>query len=338
LEYSGQQWKDFWIYTDRNKARDLYQTRTYLKAEGLFQLEERNGVTYRLTAARVIHPGTGEKRKFALEKPQIFAEIAELGKMNQDFAVKEAEQREAAKLNEIGVASKTFRSPATGMEFVLVYGGCFQMGYTFGDGMPDQKPQHEVCLSHYYIGKYEVTQAQWMKIMGQNPSQFKHCGYECPVENVSWNDVEVFIRKLNEIEKTENYRFPTEAEWEYAATSGGKQERFSGTNFSEQNYAWVSRNSDDHTHPVGQKEPNGLGLHDMTGNVREWCADWYDENYYRNSPKNNPRGPGNGQERVVRGGSFRDDHIMYMSTAGRSKLDPRRQGPSTGFRLSFSPQ
>jgi formylglycine-generating enzyme required for sulfatase activity len=334
LEYSGRQWKDYWTYTDRNQARDFYRTRTYLKAEGLFQLEERNGVSYRLTAARVNHPGTGEKRTFILEKPQIFSEISELRKMNQVFFIKVAEQEEAAKLNEIGVSSKTYRDQATGMEFVLVFGGCFQMGDTFGDGEENEKPFHEVCVDHYYLGKYEVTQGQWEKVMGNNPSYFT--GKDNPVEQVSWNDVQKFIERLNS-QSGRKYRLPTEAEWEYAARSGGKKEKWSGTSQESKlgQYAWYQGNSGLQTQPVGQKKPNGLGLYDMTGNVWEWCADWFDANYYKNSPKKNPQGPDNEWQRARRGGHKIDDP-QNMRATSRKGIAPAYLDSLGGFRLGLS--
>ena len=170
----------------------------------------------------------------------------------------------------------------------------------------DEKPVHEVCLDDYYIGKYEVTQGQWSKIMGNNPSNFK-LGDNYPVENVSWDDIQVFLEKLSQ--KTgQNYRLPTEAEWEYAARSGGKQEKWAGTSNESglEGYAWFDKNSGNQTHLVGQKTPNGLGICDMSGNVWEWCSDWYDGDYYSKSPRNNPNGPSGGSYRVARGGSWRD--------------------------------
>ena len=126
------------------------------------------------------------------------------------------------------VSAGTFRDTITGMELVTVKGGCFQMGDTFGDGQSDEKPVHKVCVSDFRMGKYEVTQGQWPKVMGNNPSYFSTCGGECPVENVSWNDAQEYIQKLNERRSgsaTRPYRLPTEAEWEYATRSGGKTER-----------------------------------------------------------------------------------------------------------------
>ena len=198
-----------------------------------------------------------------------------------------------------------FADPVTGMEFVFVRGGCYEMGDTFGDGFPWETP-HEVCVNDFYLGKYEVTQRQWKKVMGKNPSNFTG-NDENPVECVSWYDAQHFIDRLNS-QSGRNYRLPTEAEWEYAARSGGKKEKFSGTSREEElgEYAWYTYNAEGRPHPVGQGRPNGLGFYDMSGNVWEWCSDWYDENYYKSSPRNNPKGPDDGSLRVRRGGSFSD--------------------------------
>ncbi len=242
----------------------------------------------------------------------------------------------------------------TGMELLFAEGGCYQMSDTFGDGESEEKPVHEVCVDDFYMGKYEVTQKQWMSVMRNNPSEFKGCD-DCPVENVSWNDVQEYINKLNEKITPLNpplskgggkggYRLPTEAEWEYAARSGGKNEKYSGGNDPETSsgqvldgVAWYYSNSGSKTHPAGQKKPNGLGLYDMTGNVWEWCSDWYDENYYKNSPKDNPKGAGSGQYYVLRGGSW-SSLPRLLRSAGRYRVGPAARGNNLGFRLVFSAQ
>lgn len=214
-------------------------------------------------------------------------------------------------------APATYTDQATGMEFVLVKGGCFDMGDLFGAGEGDEKPVHEVCVDDFYMGKYEVTQEQYKKITGNNPSKFQ--GEKLPVENMSWNDAQDFIRELNKI-NGQNFRLPTEAEWEYAARSGGRPEKWAGTNNKSELelYAWYGGNK---THPVGQKEPNGLGLFDMSGNVWEWCSDWYDKSYYGLNPHNNPHGPAKGSGRVIRGGSA-FSHAWNVRTADRFGYGP----------------
>ena len=210
---------------------------------------------------------------------------------------------------------------------VLVGGGTFQMGSNEGD---DEKPIHTVTVGDFYIGKYEVTQEEWEAVMGSNPSNFK--GANRPVENVNWNDIQEYIQKLNS--KTgKKYRLPTEAEWEYAAKGGnqGQNYKYSGSNSIDE-VAWYTNNSGSQTHEVGQKQPNELGIYDMSGNVWEWCSDWYDDNYYKNSPSKNPQGPSSGRLRVLRGGSWDYDDNDCRSS-NRSRGNPGSRGSISGFRL-----
>ena len=222
-----------------------------------------------------------------------------------------------------------WRDPVTGMAFAWVPEGCFQMGSN--EGHSDEKPVHEVCVDGFWMGKYEVTQGQWKKIMGNNPSYFKK-GVNHPVEKVSWNDVQGFINKLNS-KGQGGFRLPTEAEWEYACRSGGKQEKYCGGDDVDR-VAWYDNNSGNKTHPVGKNSANGLGLYDMSGNVLEWVSDWYDRNYYRNSPKNNPQGPSSGSNRVIRGGSWSLD-ADYCRSAFRISDDPGFRDGDVGFRYKF---
>ena len=234
---------------------------------------------------------------------------------------------------EITAGGQAFTDAATGMEFVFVKGGCYEMGDTFGDGQRDEKPVHNVCVNDFYLGKYEVTQGQWLAVMGNNPSRFKDCGANCPVEQVSWNDTQDFIGRLNG--KTgKNYRLPTEAEWEYAARSGGKKEKYTGGDDLDR-VAWYGANSGNKTHPAGTKAPNGLGLYDVSGNVWEWCQDWYRDKYYSDSPRNNPPGPSSGTSRVLRGGSW-VNKAENVRAAYRSGNVPAFRDVSYGFRLSLS--
>ncbi|MGA3208621.1 MAG: SUMF1/EgtB/PvdO family nonheme iron enzyme [Syntrophales bacterium] len=230
-------------------------------------------------------------------------------------------------------AASAFKDPTTGMEFVPVAGGCFQMGDVFGDGLPQEKPVHEVCVGNFYIGKYVVTQGQWKKIMGTNPSHFKNCGDDCPVEMISWTDVQTFVAELNNLSK-QKYRLPTEAEWEYAAREGGKMVKWAGTSSENKlsEYAWYEVNAAEKTHPVGQKKPNALGIYDMTGNVWEWTSDLYGESFYQKSTRDNPQGPDEGNERVLRGGCWLD-RAADIRTAQRFFFAPKSSFKSIGFRL-----
>ena len=217
------------------------------------------------------------------------------------------------------------------LEMVFVEGGTFQMGSN--EGETNQKPVHSVTLSDFLIGKTEVTQKQWRNVTGKDPSMFKNCD-NCPVESVSWNDVQDFITNLNR--KTgKNYRLPTEAEWEYAARGGNKSKgyTYSGSN-SLGDVAWDNSNSGIKTHPVGQKQPNELGLFDMSGNVWEWCSDWYGSDYYQSSPSSNPKGASSGSDRVFRGGSYQYFGSEEYRAAYRDKFSPVsfHYGDS-GFRL-----
>ncbi|MCX6279544.1 MAG: bifunctional serine/threonine-protein kinase/formylglycine-generating enzyme family protein [Bacteroidetes bacterium] len=218
-------------------------------------------------------------------------------------------------------------------EMVFVNGGSFYRGSN--DGEADEKPVHLVMLGDFYIGKYEVTQKQWREVMGNNPSNFSGCD-DCPVENVSWDDVQEFIQKLNQ--KTgKSYRLPTEAEWEYAARGGNKSSGYiySGSNIVD-DVAWYNEDSSSKTHPVGQKQPNDLCLYDMSGNVWEWCSDWYGSDYYQSSPTSNPQGPSSGSYRVYRGGSWFSQAACCIP-GYRFRLTPGYHLNSLGFRLAFVP-
>ena len=222
-----------------------------------------------------------------------------------------------------------------GMEFVLIPAGEFMMGSN--DGESDEQPVHEVTISQpFYLGKYEVTQGQWEAVMGNNPSRFTGDSNR-PVETVTWNDVQVFIRKLNEREPGRTYRLPTEAEWEYAARAGKTTAYSFGDDPSQLGeYAWYRNNSDRKTYPVGQLKPNPWGLCDMHGNVWEWVQDWYDEGYYRQSPPSDPQGPSSGQSRVLRGGSFLNSRRV-VRCAFRHGNFPLDRDDFIGFRVVLLP-
>jgi formylglycine-generating enzyme required for sulfatase activity len=234
-------------------------------------------------------------------------------------------------------------------EMVFVQGGTFQMGSNLES--KDERPLHSVTLSDFYIGKYEITQAQWMALMGENPSKFVGCD-DCPVEQVSWSDVQSFISKLNK-QTGKRYRLPTEAEWEYAAGGGsqsqgsidignndigtyewyqsneGHKYTYSGSNNIGE-VAWFSGNSGNTTHVVGALQPNELGIYDMTGNVGEWCSDW--DGAYNSQHATNPNGAFDGWRRICRGGSWGHDAI-YCHTRYRYCNPPHFSLIVLGFRL-----
>ena len=222
------------------------------------------------------------------------------------------------------------------IEMLFVEGGTFQMGATSEQGSDaeyDEKPVHSVTLSDFYIGKYEVTQGQWKAVMGKNPSRYTGDDNR-PVESVSWEDVQEFIQKLNAL-TGKRYRLPTEAEWEYAARGGKTSQgyKYAGGN-SIDKVAWYALNSSGQTHLVGQKQPNELGLYDMTGNVWEWCQDWYES--YSSSAQTNPTGPTHGSSRVLRGGSW-NRNAGYCRVSDRNDDNPSGRAINIGFRLVLLP-
>ena len=216
---------------------------------------------------------------------------------------------------------------------VYVEGGTFTMGATSEQKKPDddEKPTHRVSLSSFYIGKYEVTQALWKAVMGSNPSHFE--GDNLPVENVSWNDCQTFLRKLNAM-TGKNFRLPTEAEWEFSARGGNwsRGYQYSGSNVLS-DVAWYYDNSGSKTHNVGTKAPNELGIYDMSGNVWEWCQDW--KGSYIGSAQTNPKGPSSGSYRVDRGGSW-FNFAWSCRVACRYCHTPDYRYFDLGFRLALS--
>ncbi len=228
------------------------------------------------------------------------------------------------------------------MDLVLIESGEFLMGSPSSEAKrdDDEGPQHRVRISKpFYMGKHEVTQAQWRAVMGSNPSHFK--GDSRPVESVSWNEIQEFCRKLS-ARTGRTIRLPTEAEWEYSCRAGTTSSySFGDSSGGLGDHAWYTGNSGKQTHSVGAKQPNGWGLHDMHGNVWEWCGDWYGEDYYASSPGTNPTGPGSGKYRVLRGGSW-IYLAHYCRCADRIRSRPGLRSSSLGFRvvagtLPFSP-
>ena len=237
----------------------------------------------------------------------------------------------------IGTPSiETFTVKGVSFKMIKVEGGTFKMGAQIigvnydSEAWNNEKPVHSVTLNDYYIGETEVTQKLWEAVMGRNPSYFK--GLNKPVECVTWNDCQEFIEKLNKL-TGKKFRLPTEAEWEYAARGGNKSRgyKYSGSD-NVDDVAWYGGNSSSSTHPVGTKSPNELGLYDMSGNVGEWCSDWYGENYYSSSPQTNPTGPTSGSDRVFRGGSWGSGAISCR-VSRRSSISPDIRFNYLGFRL-----
>ena len=217
---------------------------------------------------------------------------------------------------------------------VLVEGGTFYMGATSeqgSDAASDEKPAHSVTLSSYRIGRYEVTQREWQAVMGGNPSYFKG-DLDCPVEQVNYAECLTFISKLNNL-TGKHYRLPTEAEWEFAARGGTRSQgyKYSGSN-SLASVAWYEDNSSSTTHRVGSLSPNELGLYDMSGNVWEWCADWYGS--YSSNDQTNPTGPTSGSGRVGRGGSW-SNGARSCRVSNRNGGGPSDRDYCLGLRLAL---
>ena len=226
------------------------------------------------------------------------------------------------------------------IEMIFVEGGSFVMGCMSEqdeDCFKGEFPQHDVKLSDFYIGRYEVTQKQWQSVMGTNPSKKK--GSDLPVENVTWNEVQEFIRKLNSL-TGKRYRLPTEAEWEYAARGGNKSSgyKYSGSNNIDE-VAWYVENSNSKTQPVGKKKPNELDIYDMNGNVFEWCEDWFNFNFYQKNKSQgvvtNPKSLSNSSTRVIRGGSWQN-YAWNCRVSNRSDNGPDVGDGRIGFRLACS--
>ena len=226
------------------------------------------------------------------------------------------------------------------LELVLIPAGEFLMGSPESDkdAAPNEKPQHRVRITKpFYLGKRLVTQEQWEAVMGDDPSRFE--GPENPVENVSWDDCQRFLGKLNERFGVEAGRFqlPTEAQWEYACRAGSRSRYWFGEDEGQlDKCAWCEKNSGGRTHPVGEKRPNAWGLYDMSGNVWEWCADWWDSDYYAHSPVDDPSGPATGSGRLGRGGGW-NRPAGFCRSAHRGHGGHGYRSDNLGLRVSRVP-
>ncbi|MCU0918532.1 MAG: formylglycine-generating enzyme family protein, partial [Planctomycetes bacterium] len=258
---------------------------------------------------------------------------------------REAQDRQRRAVSELGLPLEV-KTARTGILFRLIPAGSFTMGSPRAEQdmvvkagvdrkVVEDETQHQVTLTKpFYCGKYEVTQGQWEMVCGSNPSYFKNAGRDAPVENVIWEECQTFLQKLCQMEGVAEgtYRLLTEAQWEYACRAGSTSAyRFGDSDSGLGEYAWYDRNSGATTHPVGQKRPNGWGLHDMHGNVWEWCQDWYGE--YASGSVPDPLGPASGVDRVSRGGSWFHD-ARFCRSADRSRIPPGDRYISLGFRLA----
>ena len=239
-----------------------------------------------------------------------------------------------------------FTEKVSGVEIEMIYvkGGTFRMGATEeqGDDAYDyEKPVHSVTLSDYYIGKFEVTQGLWEEVMGTTIheqrikagySSTNGVGSDYPMYYVNWEEAQEFCTRLGQL-TGKNYALPTEAQWEYAARGGVKSRgyKYSGSN-TIGNVAWYRDNNSSSTHPVATKQPNELGLYDMSGNVWEWCSDWYASDYYYDSPQSNPTGPPTGSRRVLRGGGW-INFAEYCRVSSRNHNYPSFRDSYYGFRV-----
>jgi len=318
---------DVWKQTDQMKLADL-------------ALEDQDADIRRAAAGRlryqvffrrvVVESKDADVRVIAvwkLDDPTVLASVA---KSDADVAVRQAAtNRQAVKIQKVDLGG------GVQMELVLIAPGSFKMGSKRGQA--EEKPVHEAKITEpFYMGKYEVTQEQWEKVMGSNPSSVKEP--KNPVTDVSWDDCQVFLRKLNERTGGNSFFLPTEAQWEYACRAGSASKYFWGDDAGALGeYAWCHDNSGGNPHPVGERKPNAWGLYDMSGNVWEWCADWYDGTYYRNAPSLNPTGPASGSARVWRGGSWLNDDDNSFRCASRSYDGPSNRFAGNGFRCARTP-
>ena len=270
----------------------------------------------------------------------IHTTIVEVVRHREATKERERQEKEAKEKVDIDFSEKKYRSifEALSHDMVYVEGGSFKMGSDDIDAHDNEKPVHKVTLSSYYICRYQVTQELWFAVMDNNPSNYK--SERRPVEQVSWNDCQKFIQKLNMI-TGKNYRLPTEAEWEFAARGGNRSQgyKYAGSNYIK-DVAWCSNSkawynkviNNDRTHRVGKKHPNELGLYDMSGNVWEWCQDRYGT--YSNSEQFNPMGDDNGSNLVYRGGGF-DNSDNDCRVSRRNRFRSTYKYVNLGLRLAI---
>ena len=238
-----------------------------------------------------------------------------------------------------GSITKSFQAGGVSFNMCFIEGGTFSLGATPEQGIYagfDEKPAVEVTLDDFYIAEAPVTQELWNALMSDNPSHFS--GANLPVERVTWDECIEFIEKLNAV-TGENFRLPTEAEWEYAARGGrhSAKTKYAGADDDHiGDFVWYKENATG-PQPVKGKSPNELGIYDMSGNVSEWCADWYFNSYSTGGSRHNPSGPASGMARVIRGGSW-NDKAINCRVSKRASLNPSYRSKQIGFRLALNQQ
>lgn len=282
-----------------NNGNDIY--------EGMLNISSHQAINYTISLKEII------------AKNRLQEEQNRLALKRREDSIRQKEEENLKFLGRSDI--KAINALKTDM--VLIEGATFKMGSNAGEN--DEMPEHSVKVESLYFGKYEVTQQQWEDIMGKNPSYLRGCP-QCPVENVSWEDVTKFINKINQI-SSGKFRLPTEAEWEYVAKKGFDNK------IDFKKFAWFSENAN-RPYPVNEKdkEPNKLGIYHLFGNVAEWCSDWYDKGYYKNSPDADPIGPASGNSKIIRGGSYADNAIIFRPSF-RDKHKPSGKSKYIGFRL-----
>ena len=298
-------------------AQGSIETPAERKAREAREAEAKRKKQQQDAAARRQREEEARKKREAEEQAAREAEVAAREQAAREQAEREEAERKKREAEE-AERMRPFRELEANM--VCVEGGTFAMG-SYWD-----KPIHQVTLSTFYLCKYEVTQELWQAVMGNNPSEF--FGLKRPVENVDWWAAQRFITKLNQL-TGRNYRLPTEAEWEYAARSGNRED----PRYNLDEIAWYEDNSDMQTHDVGMKHANGLGLYDMLGNVWEWCQDWYGK--YESKAQTNPKGPAEGPKstKVMRGGCYAYS-LLYNNVSHRGYSNRSSSSSRIGLRLA----
>ena len=315
-------------------ARSRYEAGNYSDAENYLssakKVSEHDERVWRLAEQirKAKRDAAADERRKREELARRQAEEEEARRARLEAERQAKAQADSERRRKEAAGGPTFNN-SIGMKFVRVPAGSFDMGSNSGDG--DEKPVHGVTISRsFYLQATEVTQGQWRSVMGNNPSYFE--GDDLPVESVSWNDVQKFIRKLNAREGGNKYRLPTEAEWEYAARAGSTGKYCFGDDEGRLGeYAWYKSNSGARSHPVGGKRANTWGLYDMHGNVWEWVQDWYGD--YSSGSSTDPVGRSTGSNRVARGGGWHDTAGDCRS-AYRGWYGPGYGGSGLGFRLA----